>query len=141
MKAFDVPCPAWLQERLQHHGDRVPFSTFMEWALHDPDHGAYGRGELRVGVTGDFVTSPSLGEDFAGLLLHQLIDWLEILASRHPDSPLSIVDVGPGEGDLIAQLIHMLPAAGAEWLPRVECVLVEINPGMQLRQRERLLLA
>ena len=138
MKAFDVPCPAWLQERLQHHGDRVPFSTFMEWALHDPDHGAYGRGELRVGVTGDFVTSPSLGEDFAGLLLHQLIDWLEILASRHPDSPLSIVDVGPGEGDLIAQLIHMLPAAGAEWLPRVECVLVEINPGMQLRQRERL---
>ncbi|KZR92292.1 hypothetical protein MITS9509_01753 [Synechococcus sp. MIT S9509] len=138
MKAFDVPCPEWLRERLQQHGLRVPFSTFMEWALHDPDHGAYGSGQLHVGTAGDFVTSPSLGEDFAGLLIHQLTDWLEDLAARHPDSLLSIVDVGPGEGDLIAQLIPLLQASEAEWLSRLECVLIEINPGMQLRQRERL---
>ena len=138
MKAFDVPCPEWLRERLQQHGQRVPFSTFMEWALHDPDHGAYGSGQLHVGAAGDFVTSPSLGGDFSGLLIHQLIDWLETLAARHPESLLSIVDVGPGEGDLIAQLIPLLQAFAAEWLPRLECVLVEINPGMRQRQRARL---
>ena len=138
MKAFDVPCPEWLRERLQQHGQRVPFSTFMEWALHDPDHGAYGSGQLHVGTSGDFVTSPSLGEDFSGLLIHQLIEWLELLAVRHPEGRLSIVDVGPGEGDLIAQLIPLLQASAAEWLPRLECVLVEINPGMQQRQRARL---
>ena len=138
MKAFDVPCPEWLRERLQQHGQRVPFSTFMEWALHDPDHGAYGSGQLQVGAAGDFVTSPSLGGDFSGLLIHQLIDWLETLAARHPESLLSIVDVGPGEGDLIAQLIPLLQAFAAEWLPRLECVLVEINPGMRQRQRARL---
>ena len=139
MKALDVPCPDWLLERLQHQGQRVPFSTFMEWALHDPDHGAYGTGQLHVGTAGDFVTSPSLGDDFAGLLIHQLIDWLDTLAARHPGALLSIVDVGPGEADLIAQLIPLLEASAAEWLSRLECVLVEINPGMQLRQRERLL--
>ena len=138
MKAFDVPCPEWLRVRLQQHGQRVPFSTFMEWALHDPEHGAYGSGQLHVGAAGDFVTSPSLGGDFSGLLIHQLIDWLETLAARHPESLLSIVDVGPGEGDLIAQLIPLLQAFAAEWLPRLECVLVEINPGMRQRQRARL---
>ena len=138
MKALDAPCPEWLRKRLQQHGDRVPFSTFMDWALHDPVHGAYGSGQLRVGQSGDFVTSPSLGDDFSALLADQLIDWLEVLAARHPESMLSIVDVGPGEGDLIAQLIPLLEASAAAWLPRLECVLVEINPGMQRRQKERL---
>jgi len=138
MKALDAPCPEWLWKRLQQHGNRVPFSTFMDWALHDPVHGAYGSGQLRVGQSGDFVTSPSLGEDFSALLADQLIDWLELLAACHPESVLSIVDVGAGEGDLIAQLIPLLEASAAEWLPRLECVLVDINPGMQLRQKQRL---
>lgn len=138
MKASDVPCPEWLQQRLQQHGERVPFSTFMDWALHDPVHGAYGSGNLRVGKAGDFVTSPSLGDDFADLLIHQLSEWLEVLAVRYPGARLSIVDVGPGEADLIAQLIPLLQASVPELLPRLECVLVELNPGMQIRQKQRL---
>ena len=138
MKASDVPCPEWLQQRLQQHGGRVPFSTFMDWALHDPFHGAYGSGHLRVGKAGDFVTSLSLGDEFSGLLIHQLIEWLQLLAVRHPEARLSIVDVGPGEGDLIAQLIPLLQTAVPDLLPRLECVLVELNPGMQIRQKQRL---
>ena len=133
-----MPCPEWLQQRLERNGNRVPFSTFMDWALHDPVHGAYGAGQLRVGKNGDFVTSPSLGEDFSGLLIHQLSDWLGCLAVRHPDSLLSVVDVGPGEGDLIAQLITLFQASASDLLSRLEFVLVEINPGMQVRQRQRL---
>ena len=133
-----MPCPEWLQQRLEKNGNRVPFATFMEWALHDPVHGAYGAGQLRVGKDGDFVTSPSLGEDFSALLIHQLSDWLGCLAARHPDSLLSVVDVGPGEGDLIAQLITLFQASASDLLSRLEFVLVEINPGMQVRQRQRL---
>ena len=110
MKASDVPCPDWMQQRLKSHGSQVPFSTFMEWALHDPEHGAYGAGHLRVGTNGDFVTSPSLGDDFSALLAQQLIEWLEVLARRHPDQLLSVVDVGPGEGHLIDQLRPHLAA-------------------------------
>jgi len=101
----DVCCPAWLLDRLRQSGGEVPFSLFMHWALHDPDHGAYGSGRLAVGPKGDFTTSPSLGEDFAELLVDQLVEWLQALAEFHPDDRLSVVDVGPGEGTLTAQLI------------------------------------
>jgi len=101
----DVCCPAWLLDRLRQSGGEIPFSMFMDWALHDPVHGAYGAGHLTVGPDGDFATSPSLGEDFADLLVDQLVDWLGDLGERHPDDRLSVVDVGPGEGTLTAQLI------------------------------------
>ncbi len=39
--------PAWLHERLLQAGGSVPFRTYMEWVLHDPDHGAYGAGRLQ----------------------------------------------------------------------------------------------
>ena len=75
------PCPPWLRERLAAAGGRVPFRTYMQWALHDPEHGAYGAGRLRIGPGGDFATAPSLGPDFAALLLPQLAQWLEALAA------------------------------------------------------------
>lgn len=137
MKAPDVCCPEWLKPRLEQQGNSVPFSTFMDWALHDPEHGAYGSGHLQLGVDGDFVTSPSLGEDFCSLLAVQLREWLELLAERHPGSLLSIVEVGPGEGDMVASLMALLQAQAPELLPRLEFVLVELNPGMESRQRLR----
>lgn len=138
MKASDVPCPAWMQQRLKLHGSQVPFSSFMEWALHDPEHGAYGAGHLRVGTDGDFVTSPALGDDFSALLAQQLIEWLSVLARRHPDQRLSVVDVGPGEGHLVDQLRSHLAADAPDLMGRLECVLVELNPGMEARQRSLL---
>ena len=57
----------------------MPFSTYMDWVLHDPDHGAYGAGRLRIGPRGDFATAPSLGPDFAALLAPQLAQWLQEL--------------------------------------------------------------
>ena len=60
--------PGWLRQRLQKAGGSVCFSTYMDWVLHDPEWGAYGSGRLRIGPKGDFVTSPSLGGEFAALL-------------------------------------------------------------------------
>lgn len=63
-----MPLPAWLDKRLHQAGGSVPFRTYMEWVLHDPEHGAYGAGRLSIGPRGDFVTAPSLGPEFAALL-------------------------------------------------------------------------
>ena len=134
----DVCCPAWLLDRLRQNGGEVPFSQFMQWALHDPDHGAYGSGHLAVGPQGDFATSPSLGEDFADLLVDQLLDWLGALAELCPGERLSLVDVGPGEGTLTAQLISLLRRKAPAWVDSLDCVLVECNPGMELRQKRRI---
>ena len=112
----------------------MPFCTFMEWALHDPDHGAYGTGRLRVGPRGDFATSPSLGPAFADLLAPQLADWLQALGP----GPLALVETGPGEGDLARQLAAALALGWPELAARLELVLVEPNAGMAARQRQRL---
>ena len=126
------PAPGWLAERLRAAGGSVPFHTYMEWALHDPEHGAYGSGRLQVGPCGDFATSPSLGPDFAELLAPQLAQWLQALPGPEP---LALVEAGPGEGDLALQLAQALQRHWPELAARTELVLIEPNPGMAARQR------
>jgi SAM-dependent MidA family methyltransferase len=127
-----------LAKRLEQAGGAVPFATFMDWALHDPEHGAYGSGRLQVGPRGDFATSPSLGPDFAALLAPQLVHWLQELAEHHPGQPLALVETGPGEGDLALQLAEALAEGWPDLAARTSLVLVEPNPGMAARQRQRL---
>ena len=129
------PAPAWLVARLRQAGGAVPFSTYMGWALHDPQHGAYGSGRLQVGPRGDFATSPSLGPDFAALLLPQIAQWLQQQAA---DQPLALVETGPGEGQLALQLAEGLQQHWPELAARTELILVEPNGGMAERQRQRL---
>ena len=112
----------------------MPFRTYMEWALHDPIHGAYGSGRLRIGPRGDFATSPSLGESFAALLAPQLVDWLLQLGP----GPLALVETGPGEGELALQLATALAAGWPDLAERLELVLIEPNPGMEARQHRLL---
>jgi SAM-dependent MidA family methyltransferase len=126
----------------------------MEWALHDPEHGAYGSGRLRIGPRGDFATAPSLGADFAALLAPQIAQWLQQLevdpSRSHPAAagtaaaslaqrPLALVETGPGEGQLAGQLAEALAAGWPELAARTELVLVEPNAGMAARQRTALL--
>ncbi len=160
----DTPdLPAWLRQRLLAAGGSVPFRTYMQWALHDPVHGAYGSGRLRIGRHGDFVTSPSLGSDFAALLAPQLAAWLAELAaelgldpgapcgaphvahspapqSGHPPAarPLALVETGPGEGELALQLAQALAQGWPQLAALCELVLVDPNGGMAARQRQRL---
>ena len=133
--AFSHPAPAWLAQRLRVAGGAVPFRTYMQWALHDPEHGAYGSGRLQVGPRGDFATSPSLGPDFAALLAPQIAQWLQ---QQPADQPLALVEAGPGEGDLALQLAVGLATDWPELAARTTMLLIEPNAGMATRQRERL---
>lgn len=127
--------PAWLAQRLRGAGGSVPFLTYMEWVLHDPDHGAYGSGRLRIGPGGDFATAPSLGAEFAHLLAPQVAQWLALLPA---EEPLALVETGPGEGQLALQLAEALQSRWPSLAGRTELVLVEPNAGMAERQRRRL---
>lgn len=126
--------PGWLRQRLEGAGGSVPFRTYMDWALHDPEHGYYGNGRARIGPRGDFATSPSMGEEFAALLLPQLIEWLEQL----PGDRLSLLEAGPGEGQLAGQLARGLATSRPDLASRTELVLLEPNPGMAAKQRQAL---
>jgi SAM-dependent MidA family methyltransferase len=121
---------------LKQLGGVTSFRQFMDLALNDPNDGFYGSGRARVARDGDFVTSPSLGPDFAGLLAIQVARWLSALPEEIPT--LSLIEIGPGAGDLLADLVDALEEQSAQMLHRLELVLVEANPGMKQQQHERL---
>ena len=132
-------CPAWLAHHLQQAGGVVPFSSFMDWALNDPGHGYYGSGLARIGVQGDFVTSPSLGSDFAALLAVQVGQWLSrLMAQSPPGAQLSLVECGPGSGQLALDLVRELLLLHPDLAGRLDLRLVERNPGMRERQQSLL---
>ena len=135
MEPMAASCPDWLATHLQQVGGAIPFSRYMDLALNEPEHGYYGSGRACIGTQGDFVTSPSLGSDFAALLAPQLLAWLASVPRTDPDQRLSIVEIGPGEGHLARDLIAQLRLSDPTVLSRIEMVLVETNPGMRQRQQ------
>ena len=108
----------------------------MDWALFQPEHGYYAAGHVRIGPRGDFATSPSLGSDFASLLAQQVVDLMVSMSDRL--ETFSIVEVGPGEGDLAADLLAAMDGLAPQLLSRCELVLVERSPVLRQRQQHRL---
>lgn len=109
--------PTGLAERLRESIRRdgpLRFDSFQRAALYDRDGGYYER-PGRVGREGDFVTGASWHPAFARCLLR--------LASRLADElapPVDLVDVGAGEGELLAHLAAERPEGVALRLAGVE---------------------
>ena len=132
-------CPDWLVTELKRKGGSVTFAEFMDIALNNPNHGSYSSGSLKIGPQGDFVTSPSLGPDFSELLSSQIIDWFNQLFRTHSNcNKFSLVDIGPGEGDLSFHLLKAIERISPEMLKKVELILIEPNLGMRNKQQDKL---
>ncbi len=130
-------CPKWLIERIRASGGSISFYKYMDLVLNDPENGFYSTGRLKIGMDGDFCTSPSLGDDFARLLAIQLVDWLLDLEKEEKDSELlSLVEIGPGEGTLSRDLINAIYEIAPSLISKIELVLVELNIGMKKRQEK-----
>ncbi len=139
MKASSANCPEWLTRRILNAGGSISFHQYMDWALNDPEHGAYSSGRLKVGKQGDFVTSPACSSDFAALLAEQIADWFAQLESINVQKlPLTLVEIGPGEGDLIYDLLSTFKEKFPEIIDNLEIILVEPNEGMLARQKIKL---
>ncbi len=134
-----MSCPDWLVKRLLGVGGTVSFREYMDWVLNDPQNGAYGAGKLHIGKQGDFVTSPSLGDDFSYLLAIQVADWFRQLDQYTQENELlTLVDIGPGEGDLINGLVLSLREIYPALISRIQIILIEVNPSMICRQKRNL---
>ena len=76
-------------------GGTISFYDFMNFALNDPINGYYGSGKAELGVRGDFVTSPSLSDDFAFLVGKQIEDWLiQFKNSFLSNQKLAVIEFG-----------------------------------------------
>ena len=137
MDYSNVNCPSWISTKIEKAGGVVSFHSFMDMVLNDPVNGYYGSGQLRIGESGDFVTSPSLGPEFASLLSKEIINWLLQLQSINEfDYPLSLIEIGPGEGTFSYDLLNSIEEIDPELLTKIDLILVEKNIGMEKRQRD-----
>ncbi len=112
----------------------MPFATFMAAALYTPELGYYEQSPERLGRGGDFFTSVSVGPVFGALLAVRLARWLREL----PAPRLQVVELGPHDGCLAADLLEAWDRFAPDLAPRIEYLLVEASPTRRAWQAARL---
>lgn len=121
-----------LRRRIALEGP-MPVSQYMAEVLGHPKFGYY-MGRDPFGRGGDFITAPEISQMFGEMIgLWCAIVWR---ALGQPEV-LHLVELGPGRGTLMADLLRAARAApGFREALRVH--LVEISPALRARQRETL---
>jgi NADH dehydrogenase [ubiquinone] 1 alpha subcomplex assembly factor 7 len=122
--------PSGLAE-LIHRSGPVPFSTFVDAALYDPEHGFFATGHGAGRAGGDFVTSPEVGPLFGACVARALDQWWHQLGD--PD-PFVVMEAGAGRGRLCREVLRAAP----ECAPALRYVLVERSLLLREAQRELL---
>ena len=139
MNSLPANNPDWLVKKIIKLGGTISFYDFMNFVLNDPINGYYGSGKAELGVRGDFVTSPSLSDDFAFLVGRQIEDWLiqfkSILLSNQK---LAVIEFGAGDGSFMSGLIKYFLENSKNFLEGISFVIIEPNEGMVEKQKNKL---
>jgi SAM-dependent MidA family methyltransferase len=132
-----------IAERIRREGP-LRFDRFHEAALYDPDGGYYER-PGRVGRTGDFITGsswhPAFGRTIARVARRLREDEEESSAKgeegapRGLRGPTDLVDVGAGEGEMLAAADEALTSWGIR--DEFRLIGVERSATRRVRARER----
>src|SRR5262249_31113670 len=103
----------------------------MEMALLDPELGYYMK---RDPLGRDFITAPEVSQIFGELLGLFL---LEAWEKRGRPRPFHLVELGPGRGTLMADMLRATRVR-PEFLENAEVVLVETSPALRALQQKTL---
>lgn len=107
----------------------IPFARFMELALYEPVLGYYASGKSRVGKSGDFFTSVSVGSALGAVLARQFEEMWDTLG--RPEG-FTIVEQGANDGVLARDI---LTSARPEFLDGLRYHIIE--PVHTLREIQR----
>ena len=112
----------------------IPVSTYMALCLHDPQAGYYAT-RPALGAEGDFITAPLVSQIFGELIgLWCAATWIAL--GRPPR--VLWVELGPGDGTLIADARRAAARAVPAFVAAAEIVLVETSAPLRERQRAAL---
>ncbi|KAG5650323.1 hypothetical protein H0H81_012620 [Sphagnurus paluster] len=116
----------------------VSFATYMQTCLAHPTHGYYMDPEHPVfGSRGDFITSPEISQVFGELVaIWFLAQW----QSAGSPSAIRLVELGPGRGTLMADVVRVITNLTAKLKPGLlkEIHLVETSKALREIQIEKL---
>jgi len=121
-----------LIERIRREGP-ITFRDFMQAALYDPELGYYNTERSKIGAQGDYYTSSNVHPAFGAVLAQAIADWWAGSAQ-----PLTIVELGPGTGQLAFDVIAALRDEHEAIFDHLTYLLVDASPAMRMRQQEKL---
>lgn len=128
-------------DRIKSEGP-IPFRTFMEMALYEPELGYYTSQNTKIGRAGDFYTSSHLHPVFGMMIGKQIEEMWERMGQP---SDFKIVEMGSGAGYLCKDMLDYYKGLGVmgqgverEIIKSLQYTIVEINPAMR-EQQEKLL--
>ena len=95
-----TPLAVIIRDKIVGHGP-ISIADYMALALAHPEHGYYIKRDP-FGLRGDFITAPEISQIFGemiGVWCAQI--WMQMGAG-----PISIVELGPGRGTLMADMLR-----------------------------------
>ena len=116
---------ALLRAEVEAGGGAIPFSRYMELALHAPGLGYYRAGWRTFGAGGDFVTAPETSPLFARAVARQVEQAMTSIGARE------VIEIGAGSGTMAAQMLADLAPGGG-----VRYRILEPSGALAARQRE-----
>ncbi len=112
-------------------GGPMTVAQYMAACLHDPQDGYYAT-RPALGARGDFITAPLVSQMFGELIgLWAVEAWGRL---GRPD-PVRLVEMGPGDGSLMSDLLRAARLAPA-FLAAADIWLVEVSEPLRMRQRQ-----
>lgn len=113
----------------------ISFARFMELALYDPEDGYYSASADRIGLEGDYYTSPDVHPLFGRMLGRQMAQMRALLPENEP---FTLLEAGAGKGLLCRDLLTALRGWQGEGARDIRYRVVERSGAMVFKQKELL---
>ena len=120
-------------EEIQKKG-KITFAGFMRLALYHPQLGYYNSPTERVGISGDYYTSPTVHKIFGQLIARQLEEMWRIIGKTR----FTFVEIGSNSGWLYYDIIQEIKNEYPELYDNFQYIIVESNPYSMHKQRRLL---
>lgn len=110
----------------------ISIADYMNLALGHPEHGYYRKRDP-FGMRGDFITAPEISQIFGEMIGI----WCATVWRQMGGGPISLVELGPGRGTLMADLLRATKST-ADFHDSITIHMVETSPVLANAQYMRL---
>lgn len=119
-----------IAQKIKNDGP-ISFCDFMEMALYYPELGYYNSPQNKIGIQGDYYTSPVLTALFGEMIGKQIEEMWFVLGKK----PFTIVEYGAGTGALCYDILNYLKNNALLYDELRYCI-IEKSTGMQVQQKK-----
>ncbi|MFZ5652145.1 MAG: class I SAM-dependent methyltransferase [Bacillota bacterium] len=123
-----------IKDEIRKRG-RITFAEYMEMALYHPEAGYYIMDREKIGLQGDFYTSPDVSPLFGKVLADQAEEMWRL--SGRPDS-WALVEFGAGKGFMARDIISQAGERHKDFHSAMSYVIIDKSPYMIKGQKETL---